>query len=630
MNRIAHLALAVAVTLSSSVVVASANAADMSVTEIEQQIAQTQSDYDNYHKNLEAEEAVARELERELEALRENAALADVDRQAALIEMNLQYERMVEDPTLDITGVQKKYQEAVLAHKRLKDAITDKYNEWQNKLRAVEQLQVSKHSLLNTLESLKEKLNSARIDRLYAEFNRKNSVTVSHNVVCDRDETINKCMERGKNLAKQKASKRFLDELYDSLSDKVEAERRRSSSDAYVQVLRSEVTDSNFSGMGNFNVQMAVELQGNLKRNEGCQLLGLDKRYCVGAKNKAQDVAELVTETSTAVATDESVMHELTVRSNVYDDEVFIDGVSYGSTRLQIMLPAGEHDIEVVKRGFEPYRQTINLNETRTLRVDLERAKHTFAKGERIQDILAGDIPGPELVVIPAGTFRMGDINGVGLENERPVSTQDLMNSYGMSEFEVTVGDFEKFVEATSYVTEAEKTKGCAYYENGKAVWAEQRNWRAPGFVQTEKSPVVCVSVNDAQAYVDWLSEASTHRYRLPTEVEWEYAARAGTESDYWWGNGVGTDNANCGWCGSQWSNVSTAPVGAFERNDYGLYDTVGNVWEWSTSNRAQAGAVVRGGAWNFAPRLARVSTRMEIDPEFRSNYIGFRVLREQ
>ncbi|MCC2617648.1 SUMF1/EgtB/PvdO family nonheme iron enzyme [Aestuariibacter halophilus] len=625
MNRLAHLALAVAVSLSAP----AALAADLSVPEIEQQIAQKQSEYANYNDNLAAETAAAGTLESELEELRENASLAEVDRQTALIEMNLQYEKMVEDPSLDITLVQKNYQNAVREHKLIKDAITDKYNAWQAKLREVEQLQVSKHSLLNTLEGLKELLNTARVDRLYREFNQKESVSVAHNIACDRDETLNKCMERGKNLAKQKASKRFLDAIYESLSESVEAERRRASSDGYVQVLRSEVVDSNFSGMGNFNVQLNVQLQGNLKRNEGCHLLGLDERYCVLDSDSAVADTDPVA-VPAAVSTDESVMHELIVRSNVFDDEVFIDGVSYGSTRLQIMLPAGEHDVEVVKRGYEPYRQSVMLKENQTLRVELERAKYTFAKGERIQDILAGDLPGPNLVVIPAGNFRMGDISGVGLDNERPVTTQELSYSYGVSENEITVGQFQAFVEATSYVTEAEQDKGCAYYDNGKAVFEAQRNWRAPGYMQSENHPVVCISVNDAQAYADWLSEASGHTYRLPSEVEWEYAARAGKETDYWWGEGVGTDNANCGWCGSDWSNVSAAPVASFERNGFGLYDTVGNVWEWTNSNRVQSGSVVRGGAWNFAPRLARVSTRMELDASFRSNYIGFRVVREQ
>ena len=114
-----------------------------------------------------------------------------------------------------------------------------------------------------------------------------------------------------------------------------------------------------------------------------------------------------------------------------------------------------------------------------------------------------------------------------------------------------------------------------------------------------------------------------------PTEGEWEYAARAGTESDFWWGNMIGSNNANCGWCGSEWSNKSASPVAAFKRNPFGLYDVTGNVWEWSDTG-SDVVSVVRGGAWNFAPSLARVSTRLEIASDFRSNYIGFRIARDR
>lgn len=622
MNRIAQFTLIIALSFSQNIL-----AADSSVTDIEQKIAVKQSEYDNYNSDLEAQIASAQEYENELAELRQNATLADADRQSALIDMNLQYEQVIDNPELDITPVRETYAKAVRTHKAIKDAITDKYNQWQTQLQDVEQMQISKHSLLNTIEGLKEQLNSARIDRLYQEFNRQESIVVSHNIACDKDETFAKCIDRGKSLAKQKASKRFLDSIYEDLSESVEAESRRQTSDASVQVLRSEVADSNFSGQGNFNVKMNLQLQGNLKRSQGCELLGLDRRYCVSFK--ANDTVEVAAVTDAPLATDESLMYELTVRSNVFDDEVFINGVSYGSTKLQVMLPSGEHDVEVVKRGYESNRQKINLTESQTLKVELDRSQYTFSKGERIQDILAGDIPGPDLVVVPAGSFRMGDITGEGLANERPVQTQELSQSYGISETEISVKAFENFVNATSYVTDAEKAKGCASYEDGQAVWQANRNWRSPGFTQTDDSPVVCVSMRDALAYVDWISQASSQDYKLPSEVRWEYAARAGKETDYWWGEGVSTDNANCGWCGSQWSNVSTAPVGSFERNDFGLFDTVGNVWEWTTSDQS-AGAVVRGGAWNFAPRLARASTRMELDSNFRSNYIGFRIVREQ
>ncbi|AGH47418.1 hypothetical protein [Paraglaciecola psychrophila] len=152
-------------------------------------------------------------MEKELGALRKNAILADADRQSALIEMNLKYEQVIDDPELDITPVIETYAKAVRTHKAIKDAITDKYNQWQGDLQDVEQMQISKHSLLNTIESLKEQLNSARIDRLYQEFNRQEAIVVCQNIACDRDETLGKYSDRGKTLAKQKASKRFLDNL---------------------------------------------------------------------------------------------------------------------------------------------------------------------------------------------------------------------------------------------------------------------------------------------------------------------------------------------------------------------------------------------------------------------------------
>lgn len=623
MNRIAPLALAVLL-----VPISITAAEQLDVTAIQTQIEAKQLEFNNFNDNLESEIGKARTMEQELSALRQRGKELEAERVATLADMNAQFQRVVEDPTLDITQAQTAYQSVVRSHQKNKEDITAKYNSWQTQLQSVEKLRISKHSLLNKLETLKETLHKARVERLYNEFNRQDTVEVDHSIECGRDETISKCVERGKFLAKQKASKRYLDRLFAGLTEADVATENRFNSDGNVQILRNETLSSNFSGMGSFTVKMSVEMKGALGKKQACQVLGVDDRYCVGGEQVVKEpvIADEIPE----VATDESVMYELTIRSNVFDDEVFIDGVSYGSTKLNVMLPSGEHDIEVVKRGYEAYKKTVNLRQNETLRVELNKAQYSFDTGEKIQDILSNDVPGPSLVVVPSGGFRMGDLTGLGLDNERPVQSYDIANSFGIGEMEITVADFKRFVESSNYVTDAEKTKGCAYYDSGEPVWQENLNWRAPGFNQNDQHPVVCVSLKDAQAYVDWLSNQSGNTYRLPSEVDWEYAARAGQESDYWWGDTVNTNKANCGWCGSEWSNVSTAPAGRFARNQFGLFDTVGNVWEWALSANSDSGAVVRGGAWNFAPRLARVSTRMEMDSEFRSNYIGFRVLREQ
>jgi len=160
------------------------------------------------------------------------------------------------------------------------------------------------------------------------------------------------------------------------------------------------------------------------------------------------------------------------------------------------------------------------------------------------------------MVVIPAGTFRMGDIQGGGWSDEQPVH-QVSVARFAMGKYEVTFAEYDKFAEATG------RSKPDDYG------WGRGNR------------PVMNVSWDDATAYLDWLAEQTGKPYRLPTEAEWEYAARAGTETQYWWGNDIGTNLANCYSSGSEWSGKQTAPVGSFQANPFGLYDTVGNLWEW-------------------------------------------------
>ena len=120
---------------------------------------------------------------------------------------------------------------------------------------------------------------------------------------------------------------------------------------------------------------------------------------------------------------------------------------------------------------------------------------------------------------------------------------------------------------------------------------------------------MINVSWEDAQSYVTWLSRETGESYRLPSESEWEYAARAGTATKYSWGNEIGVNRANCDGCGSRWDNQRTAPVGSFAPNGFGLYDMHGNVWEWVEDcwNGSYAGAPSDGGAWRSGDCAKRV-----------------------
>ena len=157
--------------------------------------------------------------------------------------------------------------------------------------------------------------------------------------------------------------------------------------------------------------------------------------------------------------------------------------------------------------------------------------------------------------------------------------------------------------------------------------------------------PVIRVSWNEANQYAEWLGAITGESYRLLTEVEWEYAARAGTTTAYFWGNEIGQGNANCIGCGSEWDGKQVAPVGSFKPNAFGLFDMHGNVWQWtgdcsikasnnprtndSTTFTENCGRrAIRGGSWRSSPRFLRAMCRDAEDPSIRAIDVGFRVAR--
>ena len=672
--RIAPLSLLISASLFAS----SAFAQDTAtVTGIESEISIKQAEYDNATQILEKHLKEESQLQSQLDLLRTRSTELDKEKNQALDAMNEMYRRLIDDPTIDISAAQARYQQAVVDHKQNKDDIAMQLAAIASHRKDIEQIRVAKHTQLNTLESLKEQLTTARVERLRNEFTREGTLEVNHTINCKRTETLAACEQRGQLMGLQKATKRFVDQIFANLTEERLVEPKRNMAGAQVQVLSSHVVNSAFSGQGNYNVNLSVTMRGDVNSSRLCNLLSVDNRYCSeygtpltatyqtrydttftdsqltfsdGQDNANVSVSRLSEQpirdysvkpmsTVDTQVVDSNKMIEFTLRSNVYDDEVFIDGVSFGSTRLATTLPSGIHDVEVRKQGYKPYRVRVDLRKPQTIHAKLVKkpesiAAPTYTSEQRnttsVTSTAIGNAAVADVVVIPAGKFEMGDINGNGLANERPVVEKTIANSFAMQNKEVTVGAYQKFVSNTNYKTEAERNRGCAYYLNGEPVWEANLNWRNPGFEQGSDFPAVCLTYNDAKAYADWLSGQTGQQYRLPNEVEWEYAARAGTKTEYPWGNEIGKNLANCGWCGSEWSNKSASPTGSFAPNAFGLYDTVGNVWEWTHKSAEQADVTVRGGAWNFAPSLARASTRLILAPDFRANYIGFRLVRER
>ncbi|MCK5716059.1 MAG: formylglycine-generating enzyme family protein [Thiomargarita sp.] len=269
--------------------------------------------------------------------------------------------------------------------------------------------------------------------------------------------------------------------------------------------------------------------------------------------------------------------------------------------------------------------------------------KNTFT------DYLQDGSQGPKMRWILAGSFRMGDIQAEGDDDsnhEKPLHWVSI-DRFAMGKYEVTVGEFQKFVNSTEYQVKADCKKNeeedVEDYDDLEESddLEDSGNWQNPGFSQSDHHPVVCVNWNDAIAYTKWLSKQTGKRYRLPTEAEWEYAARAGTETKYPWGNNLGFNNANCStmYCGDRFKY--TAPVGTFKFNQFGLYDMIGNVYEWTCSEyqkpynksekfcKKKANAfVLRGASWNSRALQTRSSARGNKKPVFSNKNTGFRVMR--
>ena len=145
--------------------------------------------------------------------------------------------------------------------------------------------------------------------------------------------------------------------------------------------------------------------------------------------------------------------------------------------------------------------------------------------------------------------------------------------------------------------------------------------------------PVINVNWDDAVAYAAWLSDQTGGKFRLPSEEEWEYAARGGTTTAYYWGDDIGVGNANCNGCGSEWDVLKTAPVGSFKPNPYGLYDMAGNVYQWTQSCWDSANPcterVLRGGSWGSYPDGFRSGCRSGLSASCRSDSAGFRLVQD-
>ncbi len=276
--------------------------------------------------------------------------------------------------------------------------------------------------------------------------------------------------------------------------------------------------------------------------------------------------------------------------------------------------------------------------------------------------VVEGDL-GIQMVVVDGGDFLMGSPDGEPGRSDRegPQQTVSIAAAFALSRTEISVGQFRRFVEATGYVSDIERAGRSEVFDMNAGRMTEKSgvNWRHDfrGREADDELPVIRISWNDAQVFIEWLSSISNRRYRLPSEAEFEYALRAGTATRYWWGNAspdrtvenlpgdrerVGTVRWPVGFRGYSDRHFGPSPVASFEPNPFGLFDMGGNAAEWvdgcysAISDIPPDGSpspggdcsmrVFRGAAWAYPPPLARSAYRNAGGVNYASPLIGFRV----
>lgn len=259
----------------------------------------------------------------------------------------------------------------------------------------------------------------------------------------------------------------------------------------------------------------------------------------------------------------------------------------------------------------------------------------------------------PEMIDISAGNFEMGSVNA---EDEKPVH-HVATGAFAIGKYHVTRGQFAAFLKDTGYVA----GKSCFTFEEKGWQRRADRNWLQPGFKQEDDHPAVCINWHDAKAYTAWLAKKTGKPYRLLSESEWEYAARGGTVTSHYWDNSsvqacayanamdeTGKKVPGVYWAAQACSDgyAYTSPVGQFAANAFGLYDMLGNAWQWvedsyvatyqdapndgsAFTDEIDKPHVMRGGAWSGMPEVIRADKRNKYNPNGRFNFVGFRVARD-
>ncbi|MFA0547638.1 formylglycine-generating enzyme family protein [Vibrio splendidus] len=576
-----------------------------SVSDIESSLFEKHADLTAVEKKLADKQNEVDNQAQQTARLAKLSAQAELTLAKAKASLEQDYTRMIDEPDFDISPAQNRFQDAWKTVKEGKLAISDSEQKQQGLMMELEAIQAEKAAAEASIANLNQNKLRARAERLRNEITQTEEQTVSFTNRCSSDMTLAQCSDQTVTLALQKAVKQFQHSLVDNATESKTVKEHLASASLNIHVLQHKVKSSGFSEDNRYRAVIAANLETRPDKNTPCRLLGIQSSNCfTQSEQQANDQQK------------EVAWVNLVVRSNQYNDKVSINGVNYGSTPVEVMLPTGQHMVTIEKEGYLSFHQELKIARDHNLRAVLQAEQNSLNVGTKFADPMGNNIQSPEMIVVGSGRYLLGENNAQQVTIKQP---------FALAATPTRVQDFKAFVKSTGYQTDAELMNTCDTFVNAEITTVSDKDWQNPGFKQADNSPVVCVSQNDAKAYTRWLSQNTGFTYRLPTPQEWEAAARAGQDTNFWWGNEFRSGKANTGWAGTPWSNVSTSPVKSFLPTPTGFYDMVGNVWEWTTIQKGLA----KGGAWSFSPEEAKVFNELYVPPSTAANYLGFRVVRE-
>ncbi|ASF94336.1 PEGA domain-containing protein [Vibrio anguillarum] len=333
------------------------------VTAIDEKMTTKQTEIDAISAEYEAEGAKLQQLKNEHVRIKRESEELDAKRNRAKSALDKQYSRLLDDPDTDLASFQKKYQETWASVKQNQAEGLENNQAMTEVEMRLSQIKQKQARLSNEYANLEESRIEARVKRLEAELRESSVLETGYKTTCSTTMTLGECSNQGQHLTKQKAVKTFRAKLLDDLTESVIAKQNLKGVELNIHVQDSQIIRSGFEGNNEYFTQMQAQLQAKPEAVAACKLLNVSTRYCLKGG------------VSEGTQKNDKQWANVTVRSDQYNDAVTINGINYGSTPVEIVLPNGRHQVTVSKDGYETYNRVLTINGNDTVWIKLRPNK---------------------------------------------------------------------------------------------------------------------------------------------------------------------------------------------------------------------------------------------------------------